>query len=174
MEDRPRAVCPACSYIDYVNPIAVVGTVPVFGGDGWSGTSILLCRRAIQPRLGLWTLPAGFLEYGETLAAGAERETDEEAGAQVSLGPIFSVLDVPDIGQIHVFFLARLADLQVHPGPDTLEARAFDMGEIPWDELAFRTVTTTLRHYLDDCASGEFGLHTGVIGPRPGPASTGG
>ncbi|PID97271.1 MAG: NUDIX hydrolase [Actinomycetales bacterium] len=171
-EDRERAVCTACGYIDYINPNNVVGTLPVWGGDRsgadepeqhWRGEQILLCRRAIEPRKGLWTLPAGFLEYGETMAEGAVRETREEAGARIELGPLSTVLDVPHVGQVHVFYLARLLDLDLDPGPETTENRLVALDEIPWDELAFHTVRRTLSHYVDDCASGVFAVHTGAI-----------
>ncbi len=158
-EDRLRAVCPACGYVDYVNPIAVVGTVPV-----WRGEAVLLCRRAIEPRHGLWTLPAGFLELGETLAEGAARETREEAGAPIELGGVYSLLDVLHVGQIHVFFRATLTSQDLDPGPETLEARIFPFAEIPWDELAFRTVHRTLEHLVDDAQAGVTdALHTGTI-----------
>lgn len=161
-------MCPQCGYVDYVNPVNVVGTVPVWGGHGgtdWAGDQILLCRRAIEPRKGLWTLPAGFLEYGETLAEGAERETHEEAGARVELGPLYTVLDVTHVGQVHVYFLARLVDLDLQPGPETIENRLVAPAEIPWEELAFRTVRRTLRHYVQDCATGRFEVHTAAITP---------
>jgi len=166
-EDRERAVCPACGYVDYVNPTAVVGTVPVWGEDGGA---VLLCLRAIEPRRGRWTLPAGFLEYGETLAAGAERETREEAGARIELEGIYTVLDVVHAGQVHVFYRARLLDLDLDPGEETLEARVFPLAEIPWDELAFLTVRRTLECYLADRAAGiGFPVHTEAIPwvPRP-------
>lgn len=177
LEDRERAVCPSCAYIDYVNPINVVGTVPVWGpaGEGlagadvrWAGEHVLLCRRAIEPRQGLWTLPAGFLEYGETIAEGAVRETLEEAGARIELGPLYTVLDVAHVGQVHLFFLARLVDLQLQPGPETTENRLFALEDIPWGELAFRTVARTLHHYVDDCAAGAFPVHTATVTPADG------
>lgn len=141
----------------YVNPRPVVGTIPVWGDQ------VLLCRRAIEPRYGLWTLPAGFMEVGETLAAGAERETTEEAGARVAMGPLFTLLDVPHAEQIHAFYRADLLDLDLAPGEETLEARLFTEAEIPWEELAFRTVSTTLRLFFADRARGSFGLHTQEI-----------
>lgn len=162
MEDRPRAVCPACGYIDYVNPINVVGTVPVW--DSADGTAqVLLCLRNIQPRKGFWTLPAGFLELGESVAAGAVRETLEEAGARIDLGALYSVIDVLSPGQVHLFHLARLLDLDLLPGPETIENRLFGLDEIPWDQLSFRTVRRTLEWFVDDHARGTFELHTDVF-----------
>lgn len=160
-EDRERAVCPACGYVDYVNPANVVGTIPVWGDD--DGDAVLLCRRAIEPRRGRWTLPAGFLEHGETLDAGAARETWEEAGARIDMGPLFTVLDVVHAGQVHVFYRARLLDLDLAPGQETLEARVFPFEQIPWDELSFLTVRRTLELYLADRAAGTFGVHTEAI-----------
>lgn len=159
MEDRPRPVCPACGYIDYVNPINVVGAIPTWD----DGRTILLCRRNIEPRKHYWTLPGGFLELGESIAAGAERETREEAGARITLQGLFSAIDVISAGQVHLFFRASLNDLDLSPGIETIENKLFDIDDIPWDELAFRTVRLTLEHYVDDLARGEFGLHHASI-----------
>ena len=137
-----RAVCPACQSIHYQNPRLVVGTVPL-----WQ-EQILLCRRAIEPRYGYWTLPAGFLEVGETTAQGALRETLEEAGAQVELGRLFSLIDIPHAEQVHVFYLAQLQNLDFQAGEETLEQRLFSESEIPWHELAFSSVRETLQHYF--------------------------
>ena len=157
-DNRERAVCTACGDIHYENPLNVVGTVPVWGEQ------VLLCRRAIEPRHGFWTLPAGFLELGESTEAGACRETDEEAGARIELQGLFSVLNVVRVGQVHLFYRARLQDTDFNPGPETLEARLFHEHEIPWDELAFRTVRHTLERYFADRKAGQFGLHCGDIG----------
>lgn len=157
-DNRERAICPACGDIHYVNPINVVGTLPVWGEQ------VLLCRRAIEPRQGLWTLPAGFLELGETSAAGALRETDEEAGARVELLGLYTVIDVVRAGQIHLFYRARMLDAHLSPGPETLEARLFSEHEVPWDEIAFRTVKETLECYFADRRSGRLGIHTLDIG----------
>lgn len=165
MEDRDRAVCTRCGYIDYVNPINVVGTVPVWD-EGGPHEQILLCRRSIEPRRGYWTLPAGFLEMGETLAAGAERETWEEAGARIELGAVFTLLDVVHTGQVHVLYRARLLDLDLAPGPETIENRLFALRDIPWEGLAFLTVRRTLEHWVQDRKAGTFGLHAGVIERR--------
>jgi ADP-ribose pyrophosphatase YjhB (NUDIX family) len=157
-DNRPRAVCPACALIHYENPLNVVGTVPAWRDQ------VLLCRRNIEPRYGLWTLPAGFLELGETTAEGALRETDEEAGAQIQLGALFTVLNVVRVGQLHLFYLATLTDTHFNPGPETIEARLFAEHEVPWDQIAFRTVKETLRHYFDDRRRGQFGVHCADIG----------
>jgi ADP-ribose pyrophosphatase YjhB (NUDIX family) len=157
-DNRERAVCPACSTIHYENPLNVVGTVPVWGDQ------VLLCRRAIEPRHGFWTLPAGFMELGESVADGALRETVEEAGAKVELQGLLSIMNVVRVGQVHLFYLARMLDTTLDPGPETLEARLFHEHEIPWDELAFRTVRDTLRHYFACRASQQFPLHTADIG----------
>ena len=156
-DNRERAVCPACAEIHYVNPLNVVGTVPVWGQQ------VLLCRRNIEPRFGFWTLPAGFMEMGESTADGALRETVEEAGAQVEMQGLFTVLNVVRVGQVHLFYLARMLDTTLAPGPETIEARLFREDEVPWDELAFRTVRVTLEHFFADRRSGSFTVHAGDI-----------
>ncbi|MBU6304426.1 MAG: zinc ribbon domain-containing protein [Betaproteobacteria bacterium] len=156
-DTRLRAVCSRCDVIHYVNPKMVLGTIPVWGEQ------VLLCRRAIEPRLGMWTLPAGFMEVGESTANGAMRETMEEAGARVELGPLFSVLDVPHVDQVHLFYLATLLDLDFAAGPESLEVRLFHEHEIPWASIAFRTIIATLRFYFHDRRHGTIGLHTGDI-----------
>jgi ADP-ribose pyrophosphatase YjhB (NUDIX family) len=156
-DNRERDVCDSCGAVHYVNPRPVVGTIPV-----WEDT-VLLCRRAIEPRYGKWTLPAGFMEVGETTREGAIRETLEEARARISLGPLFTMIDVPYIEQVHVFFRADLVDLDFAPGDETLEVRLFREAEIPWPELAFRTVSQTLQLYFADRARGEFGTHVHAI-----------
>ncbi len=140
-DNRERAVCCACGQIHYENPNNIVGTLPL-APDG----RVLLCRRAIEPQLGLWTLPAGFMELGETVAEGALRETLEEAGARVELQGLMSLLNVVRIGQVHFFYRARLLDLDFAPGPESLEVALFHFNEIPWDQLAFKTVRATLEH----------------------------
>ena len=152
-DTRERAVCPSCNVIHYENPLMVVGTVPVLGDH------VLLCKRNIEPRWGKWTLPAGFMELGETTSQGAARETDEEAGAQIQMGPLFSVLNVPRVGQVHFFYLASLLSEKFNPGFETIEARLFTEAEVPWDEIAFRTVKETLEAYFADRKAGAFGLH---------------
>ena len=153
-DTRERAVCPACDTIHYENPLNVVGTVP------YLGDRVLLCKRNIEPGWGKWTLPAGFMELAETTAEGAARETDEEAGAQIEMDALFTVISVPRVGQVHLFFRARLLSDVFAPGHETIEARLFREDEIPWDEVAFRTVKETLRHFFEDRRKGEFGVHT--------------
>jgi len=152
-DTRQRAVCPQCQTIHYENPLNVVGTIPVLG------EAVLLCKRNIEPRKGKWTLPAGFMELGETLAEGAARETTEEAGAQFEMQGLFSVLNVARVGQVHFFFRAQLTSDQFAPGHETMEARLFAEHEIPWDDLAFRTVKETLKAFFADRQRGEFGMH---------------
>ncbi|KAB0584192.1 NUDIX hydrolase [Ideonella dechloratans] len=153
-DNRPRATCTACGLVHYENPLNVVGTVPVWQDQ------VLLCRRAIEPRHGLWTLPAGFMELGETTAEGALRETVEESGAHVELEGLFTLLNVVRVGQVHLFYRARMLDLHLDPGPETLEARLFREDEIPWDELAFRTVRETLRLFFENRRVGQYDVHT--------------
>jgi ADP-ribose pyrophosphatase YjhB (NUDIX family) len=157
-DTRERAVCPVCDTIHYQNPLVVVGTVPHWGDK------VLLCKRNIEPRWGKWTLPAGFMELGETLAEGAQRETVEEAGARIELQDLFTVLNVVRVGQVHFFYRAALLDTMFAPGPETIEAELFTEDRIPWDEIAFRTVRQTLQHYFADRRAGSFALHVGDIG----------
>ena len=153
-DTHERAVCPACDTIHYENPLNVVGTVP------WLEDRVLLCKRNIEPRWGKWTLPAGFMELDETTAEGAMRETHEEAGAQIELEGLFTVLSVPRVGQVHLFYRARLLSDVFDPGFETIEARLFREDEIPWEEIAFRTVKETLLRYFEDRKRGQFTVHT--------------
>jgi ADP-ribose pyrophosphatase YjhB (NUDIX family) len=160
----PRWVCSSCGTIHYQNPKVVVGCLP-----DWEGR-VLLCRRAIDPRHGLWTLPAGFLENGETITAGAARETAEEARARVDVGELYTVISLPQIHQVYVMFRARLLDLEFGPGPESLEVRLFEEDAIPWTELAFRTIGRTLRNYFLDRKLGRFPVHVSALerrAPRP-------
>jgi ADP-ribose pyrophosphatase YjhB (NUDIX family) len=152
-DTKQRAVCPACDTIHYENPLNVVGTVPHLGDK------VLLCKRNIEPRWGKWTLPAGFMELNETTVEGAARETVEEAGAQIEMESLFTVLSVPRVGQVHLFYRARLLSDVFDPGHETIEARLFTEAEIPWEEIAFRTVKETLERYFADRARGEFGVY---------------
>jgi len=155
-----RDVCAACGTIHYQNPKVVVGCLPQWQ-DG-----VLLCKRAIEPRMGLWTLPAGFLENGETLASGAQRETLEEAGAHVAVGDLYAVISLPQISQVYMMFRAHLLDLDFGPGPESLEVRLFAESEIPWESLAFRTIARTLRNYFLDRRLAAFRLHVSAIERR--------
>lgn len=152
-DNRHRYVCDVCGTIHYENPRMVVGCLPV-----WQD-KVLLCRRAIEPRYGLWTLPAGFMENGETTAEGAIRETLEEAGARVELDGLYSLINVPDIDQVYLLFRGRLLDLDFAPGEESLEVALFDEADIPWDELAFRSVRTTLEQFFEDRRSGSYPLY---------------
>lgn len=156
-DNRERFVCDQCGTIHYQNPRNVVGTVPVWGEQ------VLLCRRAIEPRYGYWTLPAGFMEMGETTAEAAARETLEEAGARVEVQTLFTLLNVPQVHQVHLFYLARLVDPGFEAGEESLEVRLFDEADIQWDEIAFPTVSQTLRFFFADRATGDYGVHTGDI-----------
>lgn len=160
-DNRPRYVCPSCMAIHYQNPRIVTGTVCT-----WNDR-ILLCKRAIAPRYGYWTLPAGFMEIGETVADGAVRETTEEAGAVVELQGLYSMIDVVHAEQVHVFYRAQMAGPELDPGPESLEAALFDEDDIPWDQLAFRTVISTLRWFVADRRKGSFELHTDSIDHPP-------
>ena len=157
-DSRVRDCCDHCGAIHYVNPRPVVGTIPV-----WDNR-VLLCLRAIEPRAGYWTLPAGFMEVGESSVAGARRETEEEACAHIEIGPLFSVIDVPAVEQLHIFYRAKLLDLDFAAGAETLEVRLFSESEIPWDRIAFRTVSTTLRLFFEDRSRGHYQTHTSEIG----------
>ncbi len=155
-----RRVCATCGTIHYENPKIVAGCLPVWG------ERVLLCKRAIEPRHGLWTLPAGFLENGETLQSGALRETLEEADARVELGDLYTVISLPQIHQVYMMFRSRLLDLDFGPGTESLEVRLFDESEIPWAELAFRTIARTLRNFFLDRRLGAFKLHVSSIERR--------
>ncbi len=154
-----RHVCISCGTIHYQNPKLVVGSLPE-----WED-KVLLCRRAIEPRLGLWTLPAGFMENNETLPEAAVRETIEEACARIEIGEMFTLISVPHISQVHAIYRARLLDLDFSPGIETLEVGLFAEHEIPWQEIAFRTIGMTLRHYFADRRAGHFSFHTGKVTP---------
>ncbi len=154
-----RYVCPNCNTIHYQNPRMVVGTLPV-----WED-KVLLCRRAIEPRQGYWTLPAGFMENGESLEQAAARETEEEAGCDIELGKLFAVVSIPYIHQVHFFYQARLLDLRLNPGEETLEAALFGEAELPWDDLAFRSVGYALRQFFADRKQGIQQLHSTTLAP---------
>ena len=154
----PRAVCPHCGHIHYENPKLIVGCLATFE------ERILLCRRAIEPRLGLWTLPAGFMENGESAEAGAIRETLEEACARVCIDDLFAMYSLPAFGQVYLLFRAHLQTPHFAATPESLEVALFHENEIPWEQLAFDTVRQTLQHYLADKDQGTFRLHRGVIG----------
>jgi ADP-ribose pyrophosphatase YjhB (NUDIX family) len=162
-DNRPRYVCGQCGTIHYQNPKMVIGSIPVWERNG--ETRILLCKRAIEPRYGYWTLPAGFMENEETTAEAASRETLEEAGARIELHELFSLLNVPHVHQVHMFYRATLLDLDYQAGPESLDVRLFTEAEIPWDEISFPTIGQTLKFFFADLArvrseNGGYGLHT--------------
>lgn len=152
-DDRERNICTACGHVFYQNPRSVVGCVVDFDGQ------ILLCKRAIAPRLGFWTLPAGFLELGETMAQGAARETREEACAHAHVDGLFTLLDIPQIGQVHLFYRAHMDTPDYAAGAESAAVALVAEQDIPWRQLAFPSVYRTLRLYFADCAAGHFTLH---------------
>jgi ADP-ribose pyrophosphatase YjhB (NUDIX family) len=156
-DDRPRHVCDACRVVHYENPKVVVGCIAE-----WDDR-VLLCRRAIEPQYGFWTLPAGFMELGETAAQAALRETEEEAHARVEILGLYSVFSLPQISQLYLLLRGRLLDLDFAPGHESLEVRLFGEVEIPWDALAFDAVRETLRRYYRDRRSGGYRVHLGDI-----------
>lgn len=153
----PRFVCPACGTIHYQNPKLVAGCVPEHEGR------ILLCRRAIEPRRGFWTIPAGFMENNETLQQAAARECREEALARVEIGDPCAIVHVLHAHQVHVMFRARLSDPSYGVGVESLEVRLCAEQEVPWPDLAFLSVAFTLRRYFEDHAAGRSGLHFKTI-----------
>jgi ADP-ribose pyrophosphatase YjhB (NUDIX family) len=156
-DNRKRYVCTVCGEVHYQNPKLIVGAIPEWQDH------ILLCRRAIEPRHGLWTLPAGFMENGESTVEAAARETLEEANAQVSIGELYSLYNLPYINQVHLLFRARLLNLDFSPGMESLEVRLFSEEDIPWDSLAFRAVRFTLQYYFSDRKAGDFRFRIGDL-----------
>lgn len=149
-DDRIRHICEHCGTVHYQNPKLIAGCIPVWGDR------VLLCRRAIEPRLGYWTLPAGFMELGETLAEAARREAREEANVMVEMDQLYAVFSLPHISQVYAFFRARMVEERFGAGPESLEARLFREEEIPWDRISFETVYRALRQFFADRRSGEF------------------
>jgi ADP-ribose pyrophosphatase YjhB (NUDIX family) len=156
-DTKERAVCMACKTVHYENPLNIVGTIPYLEKNG--KLYVLLCLRNIEPRKGKWTLPAGFMELGETAVQGAARETEEEAGAKIEMQGLFTVLSVPAVGQVHLHYRAKLLSEVYNPGYETTEVRLFSEDELPWDEMAFRTIKTTLKHFFEDAKTGIFKVH---------------
>ena len=161
-DNLPRHVCVQCATIHYLNPRLVVGCV----GE-WQGR-ILLCRRAIEPRLGRWTLPAGFMENGESTTQAALRETLEEACARVEIDDLFALINVPYINQVHLFYRGRLLDTDFAAGAESLETALFSEEDIPWQDLAFRSVTRCLKAYFADRQTGQFKFHEDDLTPVEG------
>ncbi|HOV87869.1 MAG TPA: NUDIX hydrolase [Syntrophobacteraceae bacterium] len=158
-DNRPRFVCETCRTVHYENPKLVVGSIPE-----WQGR-ILLCRRSIDPRSGKWTLPAGFLENGETVSQGAAREALEEAGARLTDLVPFAMFNIPYVNQVHLMFRAKLEDPHVWAGPESLEVGFFEEEGIPWNELAFPVVKETLKLFFLDRDRGFRCFHLGDIPP---------
>ncbi len=165
-DSRLRHICPSCHTVHYQNPNIIAGCLPV-----WEG-KVLLCRRAIEPRYGFWTLPAGFMENGETVAEGAARETWEEAEANVNNLQLYTIFNIPYINQVYMLFRGELAEGKFGVGIESLETRLFSEAEIPWDQLAFRSVKLTLRHYFADRVRNAFPVHISDIRLPTSPTST--
>ncbi|MCV6615237.1 MAG: NUDIX domain-containing protein, partial [Cellvibrionaceae bacterium] len=155
--DRERHVCDGCETIHYSNPRIIVGCLPIHEDK------VLLCRRAIEPRYDKWTLPAGFMENGESTEEGALREAWEEARAKLELDSLYTLYSLPQINQVHMFYRGHLSDLDFSPGPESLEVRLFSEDEIPWDELAFLVVGKTLKHYFADRQQGHYPVHSDTL-----------
>lgn len=161
-DNMPRHICNQCGEIHYQNPKVVVGCLPEYEGQ------LLFCKRAIQPRLGYWTLPAGFMENAETAAEGAQRETLEEAGARVEIIELFSMFNLPHINQIYLLYRARLGTPDFAAGSESLEVKLLDEQQVPWDEMAFPVITESLKLYFADRKAGRFGFHSGDMIRLPG------
>ncbi len=155
-----RRICTACGFIHYVNPKVICGALAVWDSQ------VLLCRRAIEPRYGLWTLPAGYMELYETMEQGAARETREEAEAEVNIEQLYCMYNIPRIGQIYALFKSELINGEFGAGDETIESRLFSEEDIPWDDLAFPSVERTLRHYFADRKTGQFEMHLETLGTR--------
>lgn len=163
-DNRPRYWCNHCGVIHYQNPKIVVGAIPV-----WEGR-FLLCERAIEPRKGYWTLPAGYMENGETLQEGAARETWEEACATVAIGDLYTVFNLAHINQVYMFFLSEMVNSDYAVGDESSDVGLFSEEDIPWDQLAFPTIGRTLKFYLQDRKTGDFPVRTQDIPPlKPRP-----
>ena len=145
-----RYVCSACDSIFYTNPNLIVGTICI------KGDQILLCKRNSEPRFGLWTLPAGFMENSETLQEGALRETKEETQASPKIIAPYSAFSLTHISQVHFFYLADLGNESFGPTSESSAVELFDEKDIPWDQIAFPTVTKTLKYYFEDRKNGDF------------------
>ncbi|GAA6167683.1 NUDIX hydrolase [Sessilibacter corallicola] len=156
-DDRQRYVCDECNTIHYQNPKIITGCLPVYENK------VLLCKRAIEPRSGLWTLPAGFMENGESMEQGAARESWEEARLTLKNHTLYQVFSLPHISQVYVFYLSEIASLDFGPGPESLEVELFTEAEIPWDKLAFPVVRSTLKDYFADFPNKEFPIRNSTV-----------
>ncbi len=156
-DDRERHICNQCDTIHYHNPKIVAGCLPTYEDK------VLLCRRAIEPRHGFWTLPAGFMENGESTEEGALRECWEEARAELNLHGLYTMYSLPQINQVYLLFKGELKNLEFSPGPESLEVDLFSEAQIPWDEIAFPVIKKTLRHYFNDISKGRFPLRSEAL-----------
>ncbi len=156
-DDRQRHVCPECDTIHYHNPNIIAGCLPIHEDK------VLLCKRAIEPRYGLWTLPAGFMENGESVEEGALRESWEEARATIKLHGLYTLFSLPQINQVYMLFKGELADLEFGAGPESLEVELFAEENIPWDDIAFPVMKKTLQYYFEDRKTGNFPLRSEAL-----------
>ncbi|MCB2112283.1 MAG: NUDIX hydrolase [Parvularculaceae bacterium] len=156
-DDHERDICSHCGFIDYRNPKIVVGSVLTFS------RSVLLCRRAIEPRSGYWTLPAGYLEIGESVEEGARREAWEEARVRPSLERVLAIYSVPRISQVQIMFRGRVGSAECSPGPESREVDFFDWSDIPWPDLAFPTVGWALRHFKESEGASDFAPYSNPV-----------
>jgi ADP-ribose pyrophosphatase YjhB (NUDIX family) len=156
MDDRLRYVCESCGTIHYQNPNVVVGTLAYFEDK------VLLCKRAIEPRVGYWTIPAGFMENGESTEEGAKRETREESGAHYSDSRLYRIFDIPYINQVYMFYLAELTSADYESGIESLEVGLFDESDIPWEHLAFPVIQDVLEEFFEDRKSGIYPVRNGA------------
>lgn len=161
-DNRERDVCPGCGAVHYENPKIVAGCIAE-----WEGR-ILLCRRAIEPRYGQWTLPAGFMENEETTQQAAMRETLEEASAEVEIADLYALFNLPHINQVYMLFRGHLREPRFAPGVESLDVALFDEGDVPWAQLAFPVVHECLRLFFADRRAGSYGSHLADIVPVPG------
>lgn len=160
-DDKRRIVCDSCELVHYSNPKIVVGCIPRYFD------SVLLCQRAIGPRIGYWTLPAGFMESGETTYQGAARETWEEAKARVSNLELYRVFDAPYCGQVLMIYRCDIEHGSFGVGAESLNTALFDEGNVPWREMAFPAVSKTLKEYFSDCRDGQFPIRASTLFDRP-------
>lgn len=160
-DNRERYVCSdeKCGEIHYQNPRIITGCLPIYKEQ------ILLCRRAIEPRYGLWTLPAGFLENQETTQQGAQRESIEEANANLDIKELYTIFDIPHINQVYFFYRAELIDTDFSPGIESLDVKLFNIEDIPWHELAFPAIKKTLEYYIEDSAEQQFKFRSSILEP---------
>ena len=164
-DNRLRYCCTSCESIHYLNPKVIVGTVPVKEGK------VLLCKRAIKPRYGLWTLPAGFMENEETIEQGAFRETKEETSTQVEMGELYAIFNIPQIHQVYMLHLAKVVNDDFKKTTESLDVGLFSEAEIPWEELAFPFVPKILKYYFQDLKNNDFPLRTETIERHKNPQS---